>query len=235
MSHNAFDYVHVGLFTAVGSAALAVGLLSKCARVRKVATGNALPLFISAITYLVLVELPKQPELRWLGYTLACTLFAYETSLVQGRADGRALWAGGFMGATLFTGYLGYLFSGAPLTLVFILGCVTYLGSLLLLALPERGEAPVAWRKYKLVYLFYFIGVWSIYPLVYALGPAFWEVISRESEEIGYFVLEFFAKYSVAALNIALVSPLLDKMAEKGWIKPDKAVEKKARQAVRKV
>lgn len=214
MASDIFDYFHVGLFSLAAAVCVLVALATKSTKVRNVSGGNAIALFASALTYLTLRSFPGRPEYRWLGYTLACTIFAYETAVVQGRRQGRAAIACGLMGLTLFTGFLGHLFSSTDLWLVFALGSLTYVASLLMLALRERGEPKSdhgeLHGRVRGWYLAFFIFVWSVYPLVYLLGPAVTGVIRPWAEEVAYFGLEFFAKYAVAAMNILLAGHALD-------------------------
>jgi bacteriorhodopsin len=188
-------YTHAGGFFAAALAAFLVGVLAQRARVRTIAWGNAVPLLVSALTYLVLRTQP--PEARWLGYTVACGFFAYETALALRRPGERAAWAGVLMALTLFTGYAVYLVDGMlDKSLVFALGSAAYACSLYLLALElPRG----AWTR---LYLAAFVASWSAYAVIFGLGPAFGGVLGSVGEELAYFVLEFAAKYGVAAANI---------------------------------
>ena len=201
---------HMYGFLLVAVACAVVAVLSKCYRVRQVALGSAVPLFISSITYWAVFALDNG-SFRWLGYTLACGLFAYDTAFVLGRTEKRSAFSGMLMSVVLFTGFLGYLADGADLTVVFILGTVVYLAVLVIMKFPEAEEEEPPentpkLRTVKNVYYLLFVLVWSIYPVVYALGPVYSGAISREAETWAYFFLEFPAKYGVAATNIFLVS-----------------------------
>lgn len=194
-------YVHAGGFAAAALAAFGVGLFSPRSFLRSIAWGNAVPLFVSSMTYLLARTLP--PETRWLGYTAACGFFAYETALVLGRGGARAAFAGLLMSLTLFAGYAGYVAGGALDTwLVFALGSATYACSMALIAWDERWRLPSGGARQ--LYLVCFALVWSAYAGFYAFGPAGAGLLSRESEELAYFVLEFPAKYGVAAVNLAM-------------------------------
>lgn len=204
-------YIHFALFTAAAMLAFIFGVLNPREFTRKVALGNCFALSVSALTYLSLVIFPA--EVRWLGYTLACATFAYETTLIQRSIESRAVWAGGLMAVTLFTGFLGYFASGTPLALIFAFGSLTYVGALILIACRDSGGVGEKMHKradwLRGYYMIFFIVVWSIYPIVYALGPVVYGVIDKDAELIAYFILEFPAKFAVAFMNIGLSGPLI--------------------------
>lgn len=140
-SMNWIYYTHGGLFALAALAAFVVGLLTTRTKVRTISWGNAFPLLVSSMTYLLQRSLA--PEARWLGYTVACGFFAYETALVLGRRGERAVFAGLLMSLTLFAGYAGYLPSSDVDTwLVFSLGSLTYVCSLLLITFDDRWSLP---------------------------------------------------------------------------------------------
>ena len=217
-----FDYIHVGGFFTAGLAASAIALLSR-GKLRDVAIGNAIPLFVSSLTYLVLRSIPDQPELRWLGYTVACAFFAFETATALRQTKTNAIAAGGFTAVTLFTGFVIYfLQKWLDASLMLGLGFVTFAIALLFILLGRKGnEEKVATRMseprkwflqpaidvfwYEGIYFVYFTMAWTAYAIIYSLGPAFGEIMSRSMEELAYFILEFFAKYIVAAVNIYIV------------------------------
>lgn len=200
-SMNWIYYTHGGLFALAAMAAFGVGLMTTHAKVRIIAWGNAVPLLVSSLTYLLQRSLA--PETRWLGYTVACGFFAYETSLVLGRRSERAIFAGLLMSLTLFAGYAGYLPSSVVDTwLVFSLGSLAYACSILLIVFDERWALPNG--RLLRAYLAAFVLSWSAYAVFYAVGPAGGGILSASGEELAYFVLEFPAKYGVAAANIAL-------------------------------
>ena len=200
-----FSYIHVGLFFV--SAVVAFGIALVCGRdsekrmVFKIALGNAVPLFVTSLTYLIVYENFSSPQLRWLGYTVACGFFAYETALTMKREQLRAVFSGILMSVTLFTGFIVYVLQETRNEwFMFAIGSVTYVASLLLLAFDREFRLPEGTPRR--LYLAFFVLVWSVYPFVFAFGPAGIKLYGRRTEALGYFVMEFFAKYAVAAINI---------------------------------
>lgn len=226
---DVYDYIHVGGFAAFGLGALVLAYFTH-GRLKKVAIGNAIPLLVTSLTYLVLRSNPDRPELRWLGYTVACAFFAFETAFALRQTKTHSVAAAGLMAITLFTGFVTYfLQKWLDVSLLYGLGSITYLGALWFILFGSKEEQEkkpsvslmrggnsgnwAYWFQtpalnlytYEVLYFAFFVISWSVYPIIFGLGPAFGDVISQSQENLAYFVLEFFAKYAVAAINIFLV------------------------------
>lgn len=184
---------------------------------------QALALWVSSYTYATLLSIGSvAPWARWLGYTVACPLFIYEVARVLGRTRTRAALAAGFMLLTLFIGALIYWIQ-TPANpelrwLVFGGASLSYFVSLAFAVLDDRMRPPPL-MSVDLLYAVAIALVWAAYPLFYVFGPAMAGYLSADGELLAYFILEWPAKYGVAAANVVLVErghgrrPLVRRMA----------------------
>lgn len=210
-------YIHVGGFAAAGLVVLLWMFMrvwwerSPGDETETLEAGGtqALALWVSCYTYATVLSVGAlAPWARWVGYSLACPLFIYEMARVLGRTRTRAALAAGFMFLTIFIGALIY-FIQTPANpelrwLVFGGGGLSYVVSLAFAVLDDRLRLPPM-ASIDFWYAAALTLVWSAYPFFYVFGPAMAGYLSADAELLAYFILEFPAKYGVAATNVLLV------------------------------
>lgn len=182
-------------------AASAVSLLavSHFARsIEEICMVEAYALLVSSITYFSVLGI-DQEYVRWFGYTFACPGFAYALARTLDRDRQSALIAAAFMALTLVTGGLPYFYADLSTRYqLFAAGCVAYAISLLYIIRPNGKDWNL--NKFKVFLFVYFFIVWSMYPAFYWFNSVLDGNLSVSHERTAYAVLEFFAKYGLAAL-----------------------------------
>lgn len=196
--------IHTWIFFEAGCLLTIVGCLLPS--IQEVVLVDSFALFISCVTYLSIYGIGEE-YVRWTGYTFACAGFTYVSARVLQQSRTRSAAAAGLMAITIFTGAIVYwVDTDAAKYMLFVIGSGTYLASMIFVIWKEVEIDQITvktfrFTNFQLFYIAYFTIVWSVYPIVYLLGPALTGVIDQSQEEIAYFVLEFPAKYGIAALS----------------------------------
>lgn len=184
--------------TIFGLAGLGLGLVSLLVpKLREIATINAFALSFTSITYLNL----DNPSIRWLGYTFACGFLGFETARTFRKQMFGAVVVGLLMATTLFSGFTSYYVLTLTAKIISIVfATINYILALVMLGKGVDWKNPFEWAHFL-----FFTFTWSIYPIVFLLGPVLLGVISEEMEYWFYFGLEYPAKLLVSIFNILIV------------------------------
>lgn len=147
------------------------------------------------------------PWLRWVIYSISCSLLAYEIATYQMFEQDIKYIFTFLITVTLLTGTFSTLSveSYTNRWIWFAIGFAPYIIALLLLFVFSDPCRKFHCPKFKYVVPVFVLLFWSIYPVAFLLGPNILDVISITTESIIYLVGDVFTKI-IFAFAIAVMS-----------------------------
>jgi hypothetical protein len=210
--YEGFGYAHVGI-AFVGSLILFVfAFFGK--KWQNNALLNSIALAMTAATYLAVVGLSNSEAAwaRWMGYAFVKMLIAFSLASVLGRSVTRCFMVGGLtftynaLGAVLY-----FLSPVLNRWLMFGGGAMFLVMTVPLLVLDEDMKINISGdRKYflRLIHLGAFVLAQVAIGIVLGTGAPLANVLNFGGQTIAYSVLDLFAIYMAAAINVLLPSVL---------------------------
>lgn len=211
--HQAFGYVHVGVAFVGCLAAFFIALFFK--KRRDNALLNSIALALTAATYLTIVGLDNASAAwaRWLGYALIKAFLAYSLASVFERSLTRCFMVAGLtftynlLGAVLYflTPEINrwFMFGGAASFLVMTIPLILF---------DENFHLKL--DLLKIIHLVAFVVAQVAIGIVLGTGAPLADVLSFSGQTIAYAVLDIFAIYVAAAINIFLPSIINGELSE---------------------
>ncbi|MFC1804153.1 bacteriorhodopsin [Thermoproteota archaeon] len=124
---------------------------------------------------------------RWLFYMIACSMLMYDTSMALKIPSGEYPWMVLLTWMTMFNGFLASYITSTSKWYFYVISSVAFIG---LLYKVINGEENPGFKSLK---PFVLVG-WTLFPVVFLLGPAGIGLINSYTAQVGYLILDFATK-----------------------------------------